>query len=111
MNSETKMQLSVVSNERGRNEMGETKWTQGPWRMVGKAIYALNDDGTNRFYASVQDSELTLPEELAANARLMAASPAMYRRLAACAQNLRAIGMMEEAAMCDEVLSQARGEN
>lgn len=51
-----------------------TKHTPGPWLVEGRTVYALNDDGYNRFSALVQDAH-TPGDELEANARLIAAAP------------------------------------
>ena len=64
---------------------GETPWTPGPWLLDGKLVYALNDEQTaNRFSCQMQggyafygfnNSRKTKPDELLANARLIAAAP------------------------------------
>ncbi len=50
------------------------KFTPGTWLSKGKTVYALNEDGYNRFSALVQDAHKS-EEELEANARLIAAAP------------------------------------
>ena len=50
------------------------KHTPGPWLLSGRTVYALNDKGTNRFSALVQDAHAPA-YELNANARLIAAAP------------------------------------
>lgn len=63
--------------------MSESKFTPGPWlRTDGAFVYALNERGTNIFWAHVQpgwkgkDAERTTdPEEAEANAKLMQQSP------------------------------------
>jgi len=57
-----------------------TKHTQGPWLVEGRTVYALNDDGYNRFSALVQDAH-TPGDELEANARLIAAAPELLAAL------------------------------
>lgn len=57
-----------------------TKHTQGPWLVEGRTVYALNDDGYNRFSALVQDAH-TPGDELEANARLIAAAPDLLEAL------------------------------
>lgn len=57
-----------------------TKHTQGPWLVEGRTVYALNDDGYNRFSALVQDAH-TPGDELEANARLIAAAPELLEAL------------------------------
>lgn len=66
-----------------------TKHTPGPWTADGCSVYALDETGNvNRFSAHVQGGYVvdnpdvrpvkrTSPEELAANARLIAAAPDM----------------------------------
>ena len=54
--------------------MSERKFTPGPWMLSGRTVYALNDQGFNRFSALVQDVH-TSAVELDANARLIAAAP------------------------------------
>ena len=55
-----------------------TKHTPRPWLVEGRTVYALNDDGYNRFSALVQDAH-TPGDELEANARLMAAAPELLK--------------------------------
>lgn len=57
-----------------------TKHTPGPWMIAGKTVYALNEDGYNRFSALVQDAH-TKESELVANARLIAAAPELLEAL------------------------------
>lgn len=54
--------------------------TQGPWIVEGRTVYALNEKGVNRFYASVQDAH-TNEDELKDNARLIAAAPELLEAL------------------------------
>ena len=54
--------------------------TPGPWLVEGRTVYALNDDGYNRFSALVQDAH-TPGDELEANARLIAAAPELLEAL------------------------------
>lgn len=60
--------------------MSKFKGTPGPWYATGATVYALNEDGFNRFSALVQDPR-TEVAELKANARLMSASPKMLAAL------------------------------
>lgn len=62
--------------------MNEFKHTPGPWLCSGKTVYALNDDGYNRFSALVQDAH-THQDELEANAHLIAAAPELLEALLA----------------------------
>lgn len=70
------------------------KHTPGPWLIDTNTIYALDEtDRVNRFSAQVQggyssapvygDRIRTTPEELAANARLIAAAPDLLAALQA----------------------------
>lgn len=66
-------------------EPGERVWTPAPWQVVdGTFIYALNEQGTNRFSAQVQPGyetelgnrkERVSEVELRANAAIMRAAP------------------------------------
>ena len=61
----------------------KAKHTPGPWLIAegdGTFVYALNGQGFNRFDIKVQGQKAPL-DEMAANARLIAAAPDM---LAAC---------------------------
>ncbi len=58
------------------------KFTPGPWLRDGRTIYALNERGVNRFYASVQDSHAPA-YELNANAALMQSAPDLLEALEA----------------------------
>src|SRR5690554_6165635 len=60
--------------------MSERKFTTGPWMLSGRTVYALNDQGFNRFSALVQDAH-TSAVELDANARLIAAAPELLEAL------------------------------
>lgn len=72
--------------------MGE--WTKGPWLTVDEDfVYALNEDGTNRFDCRVNGGYVkydriyrdrnvrTSEEEVAANTALIAAAPELYEAL------------------------------
>jgi hypothetical protein len=48
--------------------------------LSGRTVYALNDQGFNRFSAQVQDAH-TSAAELDANARLIAAAPELLEAL------------------------------
>ncbi len=57
--------------------------TPGKWEVAGRMVYALNEEGTNRFDAFVQSGweskeSRTTNKELAANARLIAAAPELH---------------------------------
>lgn len=64
------------------------KHTPGPWDLEERTVFALNDHFCNRFYATIQRGQGSMPEELDANARLIAAAPDL---LDACAQMDRAL--------------------
>ena len=55
-------------------------YTPGPWKIIGRTVYALNERGFNRFTARVEDAH-TASSERVANARLMAAAPEMLEAL------------------------------
>ncbi|WP_312537671.1 hypothetical protein [Stutzerimonas nitrititolerans] len=57
-----------------------SKYTEGPWLLSGRTIYALNDEGFNRFSALVQDAHAPA-YELDVNARLIAAAPELLEAL------------------------------
>jgi hypothetical protein len=70
----------------------ETKHTPGEWKIAGEDadkqtfVYALNDCGSNRFWFDIQpgwtdDKQRTSNTELSANARLIAAAPALLEAL------------------------------
>ena len=66
-------------------------YTPGPWLISeGGLVYALNEDGTNRMDIRLDGGyvrqasyrhERTTPEEVAANARLIAAAPELVEAL------------------------------
>ena len=62
-----------------------TQHTKGPWRRSGRFVYALGTGGTNIFSTNVQGggstSDAATPEEMEANARLIAAAPEMIKAL------------------------------
>ena len=79
--------------------MSAIKHTPGPWKHEDRTyVYALNEQGSNRFYVDVQrgraNGELTQLAELLANARLIAAAPDL---LEACEHFMKSM----EAAMTD----------
>jgi hypothetical protein len=61
------------------------QYTPGEWIAEGCTIYALNDNGYNRFDARVQrgytDDAKTSESELEANATLIAAAPNLAQKL------------------------------
>ncbi len=70
--------------------MSESKHTPGEWLLVDHTVYALNDQGENRFTALVQggwvhrgsfSSERTSEDEKSANARLIASAPDLLEAL------------------------------
>ena len=94
-------------------------WTQQDWQLSGTTVYAVNLEGTNRFSAQVQggwatDGRLrTDPEELAANARLIAAAPELLKALKiAVRQNSHDMMMTgEELRVCESAIAKATGES
>jgi len=73
------------------------KHTPGPWLVTGGTfVYALNDYGTNSFWANIYagsqggyKSAATSSEEIEANANLIAAAPRMLSDLVEVARLLR----------------------
>lgn len=70
--------------------MSESKHTPGEWLLVDHTVYALNDQGENRFTALVQggwvhrgsfSSERTSEDEKSANAHLIASAPDLLEAL------------------------------
>jgi hypothetical protein len=68
----------------------KTKHTKAPWLTENNFVYALNNNNENIFYLSVQAgwgdrtkkvALRTSPEELEANARLIAAAPDLLEAL------------------------------
>ena len=93
----------------------EKKWTQGPWE---KESFALSEEilaPGNKLVSIVQSRHCDSPEEMRANAHLIAASPELYEALF----NMMEIyygraeqshpGQMAKDAM--KALAKARGEN
>lgn len=55
---------------------------KGPWMRDWRTVYALNDHGVNRFFASVHDAH-TSEQELEEISRLIAAAPELLESLIA----------------------------
>lgn len=81
-----------------------TKHTPGQWLIDGvepkSFVYALNQQGYNRFWAHVQGGntapmEQTTVEEVEANARLIAAAPDLLEALKHCVDWLNAAGIAQ----------------
>lgn len=60
--------------------------TPGPWFLAGRTVYALNEEGFNRFSALVQDAHAPA-YELNANASLIAAAPELLEACEAAEWN------------------------
>lgn len=61
-----------------------TKFTPAPWKIAdGDFIYALNDFKSNRFFFEIQAAGkgCAPPDEVVANANLIACAPEMYEML------------------------------
>ena len=84
--------------------MSNQGFTPGPWLLSGRTVYALNDEGFNRFSALVQDAH-TPGDELEANARLMAAAPELLLAL----ECLLKADHDDVRAMARAALAKARG--
>ncbi len=70
-----------------------SKYTPGPWLIDEKEatfVYALNDEGWNRFSAHVQDAH-TPADELEANARLISAVPDLLEAAMAAIEDVMSI--------------------
>jgi len=78
------------SDNTGGKEMSKFKGTTGPWYRSGKTVYALNEQGFNRFSALVQGAH-TSDEELEAIARLIAAAPELLEALIMCYQSMSSV--------------------
>lgn len=94
--------------------MSKFKGTTGPWYRSGKTVYALNEQGFNRFSALVQGAH-TSDEELEAIARLIAAAPDLLESLT----NLVGLAKLGAASLdkyhaalsdAEAALAKARGE-
>ncbi len=61
-----------------------SKYTHTEWLREGNTVYALNLEGSNRFYLQVQSGWATQgrmrtgDDEIEANARLIAAAPELF---------------------------------
>ena len=69
-------------------------YTKEKWERDGNCIYALNKNGTNRFYVSVQrgkdDGDVTIAgEEADTNVNLISAAPGMYETLKYAAELIK----------------------
>lgn len=102
------------SHNTGEKEMSKFKGTTGPWYRSGKTVYALNEQGFNRFSALVQGAH-TSDEELEAIARLIAAAPDLLESLT----NLVGLAKLGAASLdkyhaalsdAEAALAKARGE-
>ena len=88
------------------------RWTEGPW---GKESFALSEDilaPGNKLVAIVQSRHCESPEEMRANAHLIAAAPDLYEaleNLLSAVENNAYVGSkwIEEAS---DALAKARGE-
>lgn len=93
----------------------EKKWTEGPWR---KESFSLSEEilaTGNKLVAIVQSRHCESPEEMRANAHLIAAAPELYEALAAL---LSRVGndadahawFLDEQENAIKALAKARGE-
>jgi hypothetical protein len=101
--------------------MSETKFTPGKYMRDEHTVYALNDEGVNRFSANIMrgrddSGEKTTVAECEAVAQLFAASPDLYKALETVLSQYRlfvgpcdviARGVVAQA---ESVLASARGE-
>jgi len=102
--------------------MSEKPWTPGPYKSSGNAVFAQNDDGTDRVFAMVQpgflraDGGATDAEETIRTAYLFAAADELYDELEVrlaqtrCGCGHTACKRCEADAETERVLAKARGE-
>ncbi|MGI4744942.1 MAG: hypothetical protein ACRYGI_11600 [Janthinobacterium lividum] len=104
----------------------EAPWTPGEWKTDGRLVYALDETGqVNRFSAHIDggyirhrrrpdNEDRTSNEELAANARVIAAGPDAVKALAAIVRTLGATeendGHKEIWRAAFDVIARARGD-
>lgn len=62
--------------------------TPGPWEVAAQTVYALNDDGFNRFSALVQDARTSVIELYANATHIAAANPSTLLALIAHIRSL-----------------------
>ena len=97
---------------------GATLWSAGPWSVhAGSTLSeppSVRQVGTGAFvaFANLDLDERMTPEELQANAALMAAAPELYDALAALVQTIDALGAVRipKMAAARAALAKARGE-
>ena len=88
--------------------MSDQGFTPGPWLLSGRTVYALNDEGFNRFSALVQDAHAPA-YELDANARLMAAAPDLLQALEKVIADVPGDGFDDWHGMALDAIAKARG--
>jgi len=87
-------------------------FTPGPWVAMGKAVYTESDNPTREILWGGHNTRSASDEEKKANARLIAAAPAMYEVLQELAESMelaKNYGYEKEHAMIREVLAKVEG--
>ena len=87
-------------------------FTPGPWVAMGKAVYTESDNPTREILWGGHNTRSASDEEKEANARLIAAAPAMYEVLQELEESMelaKNYGYEKEHAMIQEVLAKVDG--
>ena len=87
-------------------------FTPGPWVAMGKAVYTESDNPTREILWGGHNTRSASDEEKKANARLIAAAPAMYEVLQELEESMelaKNYGYEKEHAMIREVLAKVDG--
>lgn len=87
-------------------------FTPGPWVAMGKAVYTESDNPTREILWGGHNTRSASDEEKKANARLIAAAPAMYEVLQELEESMelaKNYGYEKEHAMIQEVLAKVDG--
>ena len=87
-------------------------FTPGPWVAMGKAVYTESDNPAREILWGGHNTRSASDEEKKANARLIAAAPAMYEVLQELAESMelaKNYGYEKEHAMIQEILAKVEG--
>ena len=85
-------------------------FTPGPWVAMGKAVYTESDNPAREILWGGHNTRSASDEEKKANARLIAAAPAMYEALANLVADWeRCIGEIPHDHEAREVLAKVEG--
>jgi len=93
------------------------KHTPGPWLVTGGTfVYALNDYGTNSFWANIYagsqggyKSAATPSEEIEANANLIAAAPDLLEALSKMLDHFEGQIPLELFELAESAINKAKG--